>query len=71
MTLQEYRESLGLSQEELAELAEVHRMTVVRLEAGLHRPTPATLKRLARALRISRAELVTMLKENGSGRAEP
>ncbi len=52
------RTARGLSQEALAMRARVTREYIARLEAGLHDPQLSTLKRLARALRVSAAELI-------------
>src|SRR5690349_5739757 len=55
--LQEYRAAAGLSQEELAELAGLSRRGISNLERGeRRRPDPATVRRLAEALRLADAE---------------
>ena len=45
------RESLGLSQRELAKRAGVNHTVISRVESGEHPPSPRTLERLADALR--------------------
>lgn len=48
----------GLSQEALAEKAGLNRVTLARLERAMHPPNLETLERIARALRVSLADLV-------------
>ena len=55
--LRAIRESRVLSQEELAELAGVSRLTVSNLERGSD-GFPATIRKLARALGVDPGELV-------------
>lgn len=52
------RQERGLSQEALAEKAQINRVTVARLEAAAHPPNIETLDRIARALGVSLADLV-------------
>ena len=47
-----YRERLGISQEELAFRAELHRTYVSGVERGVHNPTVVIIGRLARALEV-------------------
>ncbi len=56
--LRRERNGLGLSQEELAERAEMHRTYVSQLERGLKSPSLARLADLADALRVPLAEFV-------------
>jgi len=51
--LRELRQSRGLSQRELGELARVSSGTVYRLENGLRGAYPGTLRKLATALRVA------------------
>jgi len=52
-----YRTSLGISQEELAHRAGLHRTYVSDLERGARNPSIESIEKLARALRISVAKL--------------
>ncbi len=54
----ELRVARGLSQEALAQKAEINRVTLARLERAMHQPTLDTLDRLARALGVSLRDLV-------------
>ncbi len=56
--LRELRIRAGLTQLELADKARVARTTVVRLERGNPNAEPTTLRRLARALKVSIPELI-------------
>lgn len=51
--LRELRQSRGLSQKELGELARVSSGTVYRLENGLRGAYPGTVRKLARALEVA------------------
>jgi transcriptional regulator with XRE-family HTH domain len=53
------RQQRGLSQEALAAKAKLNRLTVTRLEAAAHPPTIETLDRIAHALGVSLADLVS------------
>lgn len=49
--LREYRESIGMTQVELAEKSKVSRVTISQLEQGIERNTTTkTLSRIAKAL---------------------
>jgi transcriptional regulator with XRE-family HTH domain len=52
------RQARGLSQEALAQKTGLNRVTLARLERALHPPNLETLERIAKALRVSLAELV-------------
>ena len=52
------RKRLGVSQEELAFRAEVHRTYVSQLERGLKSPTLSMILKLSRALKVSASRLV-------------
>jgi DNA-binding XRE family transcriptional regulator len=56
--LRELRQSRGLSQRELGELARVSSGTVFRLENGLRGAYPGTVRKLATALGVAPEELV-------------
>lgn len=52
------RQSKGLSQEELAHLADIDRTYVSSLERGVYSPTLDVVERLAKALETDAAELL-------------
>jgi transcriptional regulator with XRE-family HTH domain len=56
--LQRHRAEKGVSQEELAHLANIDRTFVSRLERGARQPTITTLMHLGQALDVSAADLV-------------
>lgn len=58
------RGQLGISQEELAQRAGLHRTYISDIERGARNPTLKTLSRLAVALEISASKLIKMA-ENG------
>jgi transcriptional regulator with XRE-family HTH domain len=51
--LREWRDRRGLSVRKLADLAGIHYVTIVSIEAGRMSPTVETLEKLANALVIS------------------
>jgi transcriptional regulator with XRE-family HTH domain len=53
------RDERGMSQELLAAKAQINRVTLARLELGLHQPKLDTLDRIARVLGVT---LVSLLK---------
>jgi transcriptional regulator with XRE-family HTH domain len=55
--LKEHRHRRGLTQEELAILSGVSRPTIAFLETTRRRATPATIRRLAKALKIRPEQL--------------
>lgn len=55
--LRELRKAAGLSQEKLAELAEVHRTYLSGVERGERNASLITIVRIAKALDISLSEL--------------
>ena len=56
--LAEIRKRKGMTQAQLAELAGITRVTVARYETTDRNPRFTTIKRLARALGVSPAELL-------------
>lgn len=56
------RKVLGISQEELAFRAEVHRTYVSQLERGLKSPTLNMILKLSRALKASASRLVATVE---------
>lgn len=60
--LREFREKRGLSQEKLAELADLHRNYTGLLERGGANPTLLALVGLARALKVRPYKLIETLR---------
>lgn len=60
--LRELREKRGLSQEKLAELADLHRNYTGLLERGGSNPTLLAIVALARALKVRPAKLIEKLR---------
>lgn len=58
------RGQLGISQEELANRAGLHRTYISDIERGARNPTLKTLSRLAVALEISASKLIKMAESN-------
>jgi DNA-binding XRE family transcriptional regulator len=58
--IRKLREAKGLTQEELAAVVGMMRSNISRIEAAKHRPTLETLEKIARALKVSVAELVAL-----------
>ena len=57
-TLKTFRERRGLTQQQLAEQAGTHRVTIAKLEAGALRPGVDVLEALAKALKVKVTELL-------------
>lgn len=53
-----YRVRLGISQEELAFRADLHRTYVSGVERGIRNPTVVIIERLAKALQVEAAALL-------------
>ena len=60
--LQELRKSRGLSQQQIAKLAELPRATWANLESGVANPTLQVIAKVAAALQVSFEELVSAPK---------
>ena len=60
--LREFRESAGLSQEKLAEMADLHRNYVGTLERGQSNISLLAMVRLARCLRVKLYELIETVR---------
>lgn len=58
-----WRKRLGISQEELAFRAKLHRTYVSGVERGARNPTIVIVGRLAKALRVEPMELLTQQRE--------
>lgn len=56
--LQQLREQSVLTQAELASLAGISELSVHKIETGQQEPRPATIRKLARALKIKPADLI-------------
>jgi mRNA interferase RelE/StbE len=52
------RDGAGLSQAALAAKAKINRVTLARIELGIHRPTLDTLDAIARALGVRLVDLI-------------
>src|SRR5713101_1673137 len=66
MTIKTQRTSLGISQEELAHRAGLHRTYVSDLERGARNPSIESIEKLAGALQVSVSKLFENIG-NGSG----
>jgi len=64
--LRHLRTSKGLSQEKLAELANLDRTFVSMIERGKRRPTLETAKKLATALGVSLASMIEVAERRRS-----
>ena len=60
--LRELREERGLSQEKLAEMADLHRNYVGQLERGRSNVSLLTIVRLARSLNVKPVKLVELVR---------
>ena len=61
-SVKKLRSGLGISQEKLAERAELHRTYIADIERGARNPTLLTIKKLAKGLGISAADLLSETK---------
>jgi len=57
-TIRKYREKMDISQERLAELAELHRTYIGQVERGEKNLTLRSLERIAKALKIKARDLL-------------
>lgn len=69
VSVRNLRRRLGISQEELAERADLHQTYIAGIEAGSRNPTLRSVEKLARALRLSTAGL--LIHASGAGRERP
>ena len=72
--MHERREKLGISQEELAHRAGLHRTYISDIERGARNPSLKTLSRLADALELSTSDLIRLgeaKSETAAGSPEP
>jgi transcriptional regulator with XRE-family HTH domain len=58
-TIKHLRQARGFSRQELAKRAHVHPVSLSRIESGKIRPHLVTLEKLAKALKVSVAVLVS------------
>ena len=58
MYIREWRKTIDLTQEKLAELANIHVNTLLRWEYGTREPKASELQRLAKVLDVTEAELL-------------
>jgi transcriptional regulator with XRE-family HTH domain len=63
MAIKTQRASLGISQEELAHRAGLHRTYVSDLERGVRNPSVTSIEKLARALELSVSKLFERASE--------
>ena len=63
-TVRMLRCGLEISQEELAERADLHRTYIAGIERGARNPTLLTIKKLVRGLGVSAADLLSETKCN-------
>ena len=61
-SVRKLRFGLGISQEELAERADLHRTYIADIERGARNPTLLTIKKLAKGLGVSAADLLSEAK---------
>ena len=69
MSIRELRQRKLLSQRELAQQAGVSETTIVKLELGVTRPHPRTLRKIADALGISAEEMAAFVADSGKEKA--
>ena len=58
INLRRAREGLGVSQEELADLAGIHRTYISGVERGVRNPTIVVLEKIAKALKVKSSALL-------------
>jgi transcriptional regulator with XRE-family HTH domain len=56
--IRKLREAKGITQKELADVVGMMRNNISRIEAAKHHPTLETLERIAKALKVSVADLI-------------
>ena len=61
--MRQLREVAGLSQEDLAHIAEVHRTYIGGIERGERNPTLTTIQKIAKALGVKPMILLRDIKE--------
>jgi transcriptional regulator with XRE-family HTH domain len=68
--VRKHREQLELTQEELAEKAEVHRTYLADIERGTRNPSIESIRRVAYALKIPISELFKTTEAGSSPKGE-
>ena len=63
-TISDLRLKASLSQEELADAANIHRTYVSQIERGLKSPTLLVLVKLAAALKMKPSAVMSLIEEN-------
>jgi len=63
VVLRNLREEKNISQEKLAELTSVDRVTIYRFENGLMQPTLESIFKLSDAINIKPSEFLTLVEE--------
>jgi DNA-binding XRE family transcriptional regulator len=58
VTIRKLREAKGITQEKLAGAVGMMRNNISRIEAAKHHPTLETMERIAKALKVSVADLI-------------
>jgi CheY-like chemotaxis protein/DNA-binding XRE family transcriptional regulator len=66
-SVRKLRHRLGMSQEALAEHADLHRTYITGIECGARNVTLKSIDKLARALQVSTATLLSLSSEPGDG----
>jgi transcriptional regulator with XRE-family HTH domain len=61
-SVQKLGSGLGISQEQLAERADLHRTYIAEIERGARNPTLLTIKKLPKGLEVSAADLLSESK---------
>lgn len=64
ITVRKFRSDLRISQEELAERADLHRTYIADIERGARNPTLLTIEKLAKGLGVSAADLLLKAASN-------
>jgi len=68
--IRKHRERLDLTQEELAEKAEVHRTYLADIERGTRNPSIESIRRVAYALQIPISDLFKTAETDSTSRRE-
>ena len=69
--IRELRQNAGLSQEQLAELSSLNRVTIAKYEAGRIEPGAQALSRIADALEVSTDTLLGKAPASGEANGRP
>lgn len=66
LSVREFRNRVGISQEELADRTEIHRTYIGGIERGERNPTLLMIARISKALGISAAQLIKNSEERAN-----